>query len=115
MDVVTADLIVGKPTPTGFWANRSICARRDPCGSWLASDSGGEFTIAIAGKPHRVSTSQTVYFLACSYSGITLGIAACNEAIRLSDAGWVLMNSGCELPPEAWAILFHRVIAAFGL
>lgn len=27
------------------------------------------------------------YFLACSYNGITLGIAACNEAWRLADAG----------------------------
>ena len=47
MDVVTAGLIVGKriaarPTPTGFWANRSICARRGPCGSWLASDEAGK-------------------------------------------------------------------------
>jgi|GEM_PF-4972659 len=41
IDVVTAGLIVGKPTPTGFWASHSICARRRPCGSWLASDSVG--------------------------------------------------------------------------
>ncbi len=26
-------------------------------------------------------------FLACSYSGMTFGIAACNAAIRLDDAG----------------------------
>ena len=55
-DVVTAGLIVGKriaarPTPTGFWANHSIGARRALCGSWLASDCSSEFTIAFAGKP----------------------------------------------------------------
>jgi len=26
IEVVTAGLIVGKPTPTGFWTRRSICA-----------------------------------------------------------------------------------------
>ena len=26
-------------------------------------------------------------FFACSYNGMTLGIAACNEEIRLADAG----------------------------
>ena len=46
IDVVTAGLIVGKriaarPTPTGFWASLSICARRGHCGSWLASDEAG--------------------------------------------------------------------------
>ncbi len=36
-----------------------------------------------------------------------------NEAIRLLEAGWVLMNSG-GAPSDALLILFHRVIAAFG-
>jgi hypothetical protein len=31
--------------------------------------------------------SQYQDFLACSYSGMTFGIAACKEAIRLDDAG----------------------------
>ena len=43
MDVVTAGLIVGKriaarPTPTGFWASLSICARRGHCGSCFSCD-----------------------------------------------------------------------------
>ena len=35
--------------------------------------------------PHWTALTQD--FLACWYSGITFGIAACNEAIRLSEAG----------------------------
>ena len=41
VDVVTTGLIVGKPTPTGFWTSHSIWTRRSPCGSWLASDGVG--------------------------------------------------------------------------
>jgi hypothetical protein len=37
---------------------------------------------ASAAAPHDYQD-----FLAFSYSGMTFGIAACNEAIRLDDAG----------------------------
>ncbi|KAE9645117.1 hypothetical protein EJA70_11730 [Pseudomonas sp. PB103] len=36
--------IAGKPAPTGFLVEHSICVRLDPCGSWLASDEGLTYT-----------------------------------------------------------------------
>ena len=52
--------------------------------------------------------------MACWYSGMTFGMAACSAAIRELDDGWVLMNSG-GAPLPAAAIFCHRLTAALGL
>jgi len=72
-------MIASKLTPTEFHAPARSEKRR--ASSYL-SGSGDD-------QP----------FGACWYNGITFGIAACKEAIRLDEAGWVLMNSGCDAPP----------------
>ena len=64
------------------FAGRGLAARPAPTG-----DLG--IKVLLWERVSARESAATVHqdFFACSYNGMTLGIAACNEEIRLADAG----------------------------
>ena len=76
-----SSFFASKPAPTlDLHCLQILCSLEIECGRGLAP--GGVPTKASVAAPHDYQD-----FLAFSYSGMTFGIAACKEAIRLDDAG----------------------------